>query len=149
MQTFSKAWGLAGLRLGMAFASLSIIEIMNKVKPPYNINQATQELVLTALEEIGQVNDMIKLLVDMRIALADVFLSMPTVERVYPSDANFILVKINNAKKVYDFLLTKGIVLRDRSNVKLCDDCLRITVGTEQENTILVDAMQDWYQLNP
>jgi histidinol-phosphate aminotransferase len=133
----------------MAFASLSIIEIMNKVKPPYNINQATQELVLTALEEIGQVNDMIKLLVDMRIALADVFLSMPTVERVYPSDANFILVKINNAKKVYDFLLTKGIVLRDRSNVKLCDDCLRITVGTEQENTILVDAMQDWYQLNP
>jgi histidinol-phosphate aminotransferase len=119
------------------------------VKPPYNVNQATQELVLTALEEIGQVNDMIKLLVDMRIALADVFLSMPTVERVYPSDANFILVKINNAKKVYDFLLTKGIVLRDRSNVKLCDDCLRITVGTEQENTILVDAMQDWYQLNP
>ena len=149
MQTFSKAWGLAGLRLGMAFASLSIIEIMNKVKPPYNINQATQELVLTALEEIGQVNDMIKLLVDMRIALADVFLSMPTLERVYPSDAYFILVKINNAKKVYDFLLTKGIVLRDRSNVKLCDDCLRITVGTEQENTILVDAMQDWYQLNP
>jgi histidinol-phosphate aminotransferase len=149
MQTFSKAWGLAGLRLGMSFASEAIIEVMNKVKPPYNINQATQELVLTALEEIGQVNDMIKLLVDMRIALADVFLSMPTVERVYPSDANFILVKINNAKKVYDFLLTKGIVLRDRSNVKLCDDCLRITVGTEQENTILVDAMQDWYQLNP
>jgi histidinol-phosphate aminotransferase len=74
---------------------------------------------------------------------------MPTVEKVYPSDANFILVKINNAKKVYDFLLTKGLVLRDRSNVKLCDDCLRITVGTEQENTILVDAMQDWYQLNP
>jgi histidinol-phosphate aminotransferase len=149
MQTFSKAWGLAGLRLGMAFASLSIIEIMNKVKPPYNINQSTQELVLTALEEIGQVNDMIKILVNMRIALADVFLSMPTVEKVYPSDANFILVKIKDARKVYEFLLTKGIVLRDRSNVKLCDDCLRITVGTEQENTFLVDAMQDWYQLNP
>ncbi len=149
MQTFSKAWGLAGLRLGMAFASLSIIEIMNKVKPPYNINQATQELVLKALEEIGQVNDMIKLLVDMRIALADVFLSMPTVEKVYPSDANFILVKIKEAKKVYDFLLTKGIVLRDRSNVQLCSDCLRITIGTEQENTFLVDAMQDWYQMNP
>ncbi len=149
MQTFSKAWGLAGLRLGMAFASLSIIEIMNKVKPPYNINQATQELVLKALEEIGQVNDMIKLLVDMRIALADVFLSMPTVEKVYPSDANFILVKIKEAKKVYDFLLTKGIVLRDRSNVQLCSDCLRITIGTEQENTFLVDAMQEWYQLNP
>ncbi len=145
MQTFSKAWGLAGLRLGMASASSPIIEVLNKVKPPYNINQATQELVLKALEEVGQVNDMIKLLVDMREALAEVFLSMPTVEKVYPSDANFILVKIKEARKIYEFLLTKGIVLRDRSNVKLCEDCLRITVGTEKENTILVDAMQEWY----
>ena len=145
MQTLSKAWGLAGLRLGMAFASEAIIEILNKVKPPYNINQATQELVLKALEEVGQVNDMIHLLVDMRQALTEVFLSMPTVEKVYPSEANFILVKIKDARKIYEFLLTKGIVLRDRSNVKLCEDCLRITVGTEKENTILVDAMQDWY----
>ncbi len=145
MQTFSKAWGLAGLRLGMSFASLSIIEVLNKVKPPYNINQATQELVLQALEEVGQVNDMIKLLVDMRNALAEVFLSMPTVERVFPSDANFLLVRIKNAREIYEFLLTRGIVLRDRSNVKLCEDCLRITVGTEKENTILVDAMQDWF----
>jgi len=148
LQTFSKAWGLAGLRLGMAFASQSIIEVLNKVKPPYNINQATQELALKALDEIGQVNDMIKLLVDMRDALAEVFKLMPTVEKVYPSDANFLLVKINNARKVYEFLLDKGIVVRDRSQVKLCNDCLRITVGTELENTILVDAMQDWYQLN-
>lgn len=118
---------------------------MNKVKPPYNINQATQEFVLKALEEVGQVNDMIKLLVDMREALTEVFTSMPTVETVYPSDANFILVKIAEARKVYEFLLTKGIVLRDRSNVQLCDNCLRITVGTEQENTQLVDAMQEWY----
>ena len=145
MQTLSKAWGLAGLRLGMAFASEAIIEVLNKVKPPYNINQATQELVLKALEEVGQVNDMIHLLVDMRQALTEVFLSMPTVEKVYPSEANFILVKIKDARKIYEFLLTKGIVLRDRSNVKLCEDCLRITVGTEKENTILVDAMQDWY----
>ena len=137
MQTLSKAWGLAGLRLGMAFASEAIIEILNKVKPPYNINQATQE--------VGQVNDMIHLLVDMRQALTEVFLSMPTVEKVYPSEANFILVKIKDARKIYEFLLTKGIVLRDRSNVNLCEDCLRITVGTEKENTILVDAMQDWY----
>lgn len=148
LQTLSKAWGLAGLRLGMAFASASIIEILNRVKPPYNINQATQELVLTALEEVGQVNDMIRLLVDMRDALAEVFASMPTVETVYPSDANFILVKIKDARAVYEFLLTKGIVLRDRSNVQLCDDCLRITVGSEQDNTLLVDAMQDWYHLN-
>jgi histidinol-phosphate aminotransferase len=146
MQTFSKAWGLAGLRLGMAFAATAIIEILDKVKPPYNINQATQDLALKALEEVGQVNDMIKLLVDMREAVAEVFRSMPTVEKVYPSDANFILVKIKDARKIYAFLLTKGIVLRDRSNVKLCEDCLRITIGTEKENTILIDAMQDWYQ---
>ncbi|MBL0883190.1 MAG: histidinol-phosphate transaminase [Chitinophagaceae bacterium] len=145
LQTLSKAWGLAGLRLGMAYASQAIIEVMNKVKPPYNINQATQELVLKALEEVGQVNDMIKLLVDMREALTEVFISMPSVETVYPSDANFILVKIADARKVYEFLLTKGIVLRDRSNVQLCENCLRITVGTEQENTQLVDAMQEWY----
>lgn len=147
LQTLSKAWGLAGLRLGMAFASSSIIDVMNKVKPPYNINQSTQELVLKALEEVGQVNDMIRILVDMRNALAEVFASMPTVLKVYPSDANFILVKIAEARKIYEFLLTKGIVLRDRSNVQLCEDCLRITIGTEQENTILVDAMQDWYSL--
>lgn len=145
MQTLSKAWGLAGLRLGLAFASVAIIDVLNKVKPPYNINQATQELVLQALEEVGQVNDMIQLLVDMRDALAEVFLSMPTVEKVYPSDANFILVKIKEARSLYEFLLGKGIVLRDRSNVQLCEDCLRITVGTEKENTILIDAMQDWY----
>ncbi len=145
LQTLSKAWGLAGLRLGMAFASQSVIEVMNKVKPPYNINQSTQELVLKALEEVGQVNDMIKILVDMRIALTEVFESMPTVEKVYPSDANFILVKIAEARKIYEFLLTKGIVLRDRSNVDLCENCLRITIGTEKENTDLVDAMQEWY----
>jgi len=148
LQTFSKAWGLAGLRLGMAFASSAIIEVLNRVKPPYNINQSTQELVLKALEEVGQVNDMIRLLVDMRDALAAVFNSMPTVEQVYPSDANFLLVKIKDARKVYEFLLTKGIVLRDRSNVQLCNDCLRITIGSEQDNTILIDAMQDWYQFN-
>ena len=144
LQTLSKAWGLAALRLGMAFASEEIIEVMNKVKPPYNINQATQDLVLKALEEVGQVNDMIKELVAMREALKEVFERMPTVETVYPSDANFLLVKIEQARKVYEFLLTKGIVLRDRSNVQLCEDCLRITIGTERENTILIDALAEW-----
>lgn len=146
LQTLSKAWGLAALRLGMAFASIEIVSVMNKVKPPYNINQATQELVLKALEEVGQVNDMIKELVDMREALIQVLQEIPIVEKVYPSDANFILAKIKNARKVYEFMLTKGIVLRDRSNVKLCEDCLRITIGTEKENTILVDAMSDYIQ---
>lgn len=145
LQTLSKAWGLAGLRLGMAFASAGIIEILDKVKPPYNINQATQELVLKALEEVGQVNDMIRILVDMREAMAEVFRSMPTVEKVYPSDANFLLVKIKEARNIYEFLLTKGIVLRDRSNVTLCEDCLRVTIGTEKENTLLVEAMHEWY----
>jgi len=146
MQTFSKAWGLAALRLGMAFSSSAIIAVMNKVKPPYNINQATQDLALKALEEVGQVNDMIRELVDMRDALHTVLEQLPMVEKVYPSDANFLLVKMPEARKVYEFLLTKGIVVRDRSNVKLCDDCLRITIGTEQENTILVDALIAYFR---
>jgi histidinol-phosphate aminotransferase len=148
MQTFSKAWGLAGLRLGMAFASSAIIEVINRVKPPYNISQATQELALEALENTGQVNDMIRELVDMREALAVVLAQAPGVEKVYPSDANFLLIKIKEARKVYDFLLTKAIVVRDRSKVKLCEDCLRITVGTEKENTDLVEALQEWVELS-
>ncbi len=148
MQTFSKAWGLAGLRLGMAFASQEIISLLNKVKPPYNINQATQELALKALEEVDQVNDMIHELVAMREALSEVFTQIPIVEKVFPSDANFVLVKIKDAGKVYDFLLSKGIVVRDRSNVKLCEGCLRITIGTENENTLLVDALAEYLSGN-
>lgn len=147
LQTFSKAWGLAGLRLGMAFASEEIISLLNTIKPPYNINQATQELALKAVEEVGQVNDMIKEIVAMRDELAKVFVRMPVVEKVYPSDANFILVKVQYAKAIYDFLLDKGIVVRDRSKVQLCDGCLRITIGTEKENTILVDAFIDYMKI--
>lgn len=141
LQTFSKAWGLAALRLGMAFASPVIIEWLNKIKPPYNINQATQDLALKALEETGQVNDMIREIVSMRDALAAVFRRMPLVQHVYPSDANFLLVKVREAGKVYEYLLQQGIVVRDRSKVQLCEGCLRITIGTEAENTLLVDAM--------
>jgi histidinol-phosphate aminotransferase len=108
LQTFSKAWGLAGLRLGMAFASEEIIEVLNRVKPPYNVNQVTQELALKALEEVGQVNDMIKELVQMRVALKGVFEKIPFVKKVYPSDANFLLVKVDNAKDIYHYLLTRG-----------------------------------------
>ncbi len=147
LQTFSKAWGLAALRLGMAFASIEILETLNKVKPPYNINQATQDLAMQALEEVGQVNDMIKEIVHMRNALAGVLMQIPTVSKVYDSDANFLLVKIKDARQVYEFLLTKGIVLRDRSNVQLCEDCIRITIGTEQENTVLVDALAEWLDI--
>jgi histidinol-phosphate aminotransferase len=144
LQTFSKAWGLAALRLGMAFASSGIIDLLNKVKPPYNINQATQELVKQALLNPEQVNEMIRELVGMRNALAKVLEEVPLVEKVYPSDANFLLVKIKNAKDIYAFLLKKGIVVRDRSNVELCEDCLRITIGTEQDLTDLVNAIRDY-----
>ena len=148
LQTFSKAWGLAALRLGMAFASADIIELLNKIKPPYNINQATQEFALEALQEVGQVNDMIKEIVSMREELSKVFLRIPLVEKVYPSDANFLLVKVRDAVDIYEFLLTEGIVVRDRSKVQLCDQCLRITIGTEKENTLLVDALIDYMKKN-
>lgn len=144
LQTLSKAWGLAGLRLGMAFAHPDIITLLNRIKPPYNINQATQELVQKALEETGQVNDMIREIVAMRDELATVFKRMPLTEKVYPSDANFLLVKVKDAAGIYRFLLDRGIVVRDRSRVEWCEGCLRITIGTEKENTQLVDALIDY-----
>ncbi len=144
LQTMSKAWGLAGLRLGMAFASEGIIDIYNKVKPPYNINQATQELALKALEEVEQVNDMIKTLVTMREELVRDLASLPFVLKVYPSDANFLLVKTTSAHQAYDYLLGKGIVVRDRSRVELCEGCLRITVGTAKENEDLMAALRGY-----
>jgi histidinol-phosphate aminotransferase len=144
LQTFSKAWGLAALRLGMAFASAPIIQILNKVKPPYNINQSTQDLALAALDEVEQVNSMITELVNMRNALVPVLERFPFIEKVYPSDANFLLVKMKNAKKIYEYLLTRGIVVRDRSNVQLCEDCLRVTIGTEDEITLLVRALKEY-----
>ncbi|HTR27818.1 MAG TPA: histidinol-phosphate transaminase [Puia sp.] len=146
LQTMSKAWGLAGLRLGMAFASEAIIDVYNKVKPPYNINQATQELALKALEEVGQVNEMIRALVSMREQLSRELSAVPCIQTVYPSDANFLLVRVPDARGLYEHLLKDGIVVRDRSKVELCAGCLRITVGTEQENQELLAALR---QYNP
>jgi histidinol-phosphate aminotransferase len=148
MQTLSKAWGLAALRVGMAFASEDIIHVMNKIKPPYNINQASQELALQALDELGQVNDMIKEIVQQREELRDSLSNIPIVQKIYPSDANFLLVKVVNARNVYEDLLQKKIVVRDRSKVELCDDCLRITVGTSSENTTLLKALKDVSTIN-
>ncbi len=141
MQTLSKAWGLAALRIGMSFASTEIINVMNKIKPPYNINQASQELALQALDEIGQVNDMIREIVKGRESLSRDLLKIPFVQKIYPSDANFLLVKMSHAKEVYEYLLDQQIVVRDRSRVILCDDCLRITVGTPLENDGLIKAL--------
>lgn len=141
MQTLSKAWGLAALRLGMAFASEDIIAVFNKIKPPYNISQAVQELVLQALENVDQVNGFIKELVQSREELELLLKKLPLVQKVYPSDANFLLVKVNDARGIYEYLLSSAIVVRDRSKVELCEGCLRITVGTKDENQKLIDAL--------
>lgn len=142
LQTFSKAWGLAALRLGMAFSSTHVIDILNKVKPPYNINQATQDLALVALENIQQVNEWIKLTVSERDRLGNALGRLEKVRKVNPSDANFILVQIDDAHRIYNQLVAQGIIVRDRSKVVLCDDCLRITVGTVEENNQLLTALE-------
>jgi histidinol-phosphate aminotransferase len=147
LQTLSKAWGLAGLRLGMAFASDAIIDVYNRIKPPYNIGQATQELVLRALDETDQVNEMIRNIVALRSDLEKELADVDLVQKIYPSDANFLLVKVTEPHKVYHYLLERGIVVRDRSNVILCEGCLRITVGTEKENAELIDNLKS-YALN-
>jgi histidinol-phosphate aminotransferase len=144
MQTFSKAWGLAALRLGMNFASIEIIDILNKIKPPYNINQATQELALQALDHLDDVNTMIKETVKGREELVKDLVQLPSVQKVYPSDANFVLAKMTEATSIYNYLKEKGIIVRNRSNVILCEDCLRITVGTPKENRQLLDALKNY-----
>jgi histidinol-phosphate aminotransferase len=142
LQTMSKAWGLAGLRMGMAFASPEIIAYLNKIKSPYNISQPIQDIMFTALDEIGMVNDMIVELVASRKKLEESLLSLTQVVKVFPSDANFLLVKFIDAKKIYDYLLSMGIVVRDRSNQPLCENTLRLTVGTDKENIKLVEAIK-------
>lgn len=143
MQTLSKAWGLAGLRLGMAFASKAIIDLMNKVKYPYNINTATQLLALEALDNIEWVNEHIATTVIEREKLKNELLGLSFTEIVYPSDANFLLAKMKNAKQIYEQLCEKGIIVRDRSKVILCEDSLRITIGTPDENKQLLDALNN------
>jgi histidinol-phosphate aminotransferase len=141
LQTLSKAWGLAGLRVGMAFASDLIIDVMNRIKSPYNIGQPTQDLVLEALKGTVRVNEMIKEIVLMRNELAEKISRLSGVINVYPSEANFLLVKINDAKRVYTALLNNGIVVRDRSSVPGCADCLRVTVGTNEQNEKLLETL--------
>ncbi len=141
LQTFSKAWGLAAIRLGMAFAPQIIIDYMNKVKPPYNINQATQRLATTALDNIDWVNQHIRETIAERKKLEDALQQISLVEKIYASDANFVLVKVKNPQATYDYLVSLGIIVRDRSKVSLCEGCLRITVGAESENRALVTAL--------
>lgn len=142
MQTFSKAWGLASLRLGMAFASESIIQILNKIKPPYNISGLTQETVLEAIQDLSKVKKMIEEILQERDFLTSELEKLSFVQKIHPSHANFLLVKIPNAGKVYDLLIEEKIIVRNRSKVLLCEDCLRITVGTRTENMSLLNALQ-------
>ncbi len=146
LQTLSKAWGLAALRLGMAFASTAIIEVFNKIKPPYNINQATQDLVLEALDNIDIVNAWIKETVREREVLNKALTEIKQVDHITPSDANFILVKLEDARGLYSFLVDEGIIVRDRSKIALCAGSLRITVGTPAENKTLLAAMRQFYK---
>lgn len=145
LQTLSKAWGLAALRLGMAFASKEIIQVFNKIKPPYNINQATQDLVLRALENVETVNNWIKETVVERENLVESLKDLAQVLHITPSDANFILVKLVEPRALYSYLVNRGIIVRDRSKVELCDGCLRITVGTTTENVQLLEAIKQFY----
>jgi len=142
LQTLSKAWGLAGLRLGMAFAGEPIINYLNKVKYPYNINTATQQLAIEALGNISSVNNWTKTTVEQKEWLKDELLKLSFTQIVYPSDANFILAKMTEARNIYEFLSDKGIIVRDRSKIILCDDCLRITIGTPDENKQLLEALK-------
>lgn len=141
MQTFSKAWGLAALRLGMAYADPAVIQLLNKVKPPYNVNALTQQKALEALANVGQMEKVAQEIVRLRLDLSEKLFQHPLVQRVYPSDANFILVKTVDAEGIYKELIKEGIILRNRSKVMLCEDCLRITIGTKTENLILVEAL--------
>jgi histidinol-phosphate aminotransferase len=144
MQTLSKAWGLAGLRLGLAFASEKIIDLFNKVKPPYNINQSSQQLALKALENIDEVNKRIKDTVEQRNWLHDELKQFKFIQIIYSSDSNFILVKVDDADKIYHYLLMNRIIIRNRSKEPLCENCVRVTVGTPEENQILINALKNY-----
>jgi histidinol-phosphate aminotransferase len=137
MQTFSKAWGLAGIRLGIALASPPIIDLFNRVKPPYNVNELTQRKALEALQDPGRLRREVDTIIGQRALLQQYLAGLDFVERIYPSDTNFLLVKVNGPRGMYEYLVGRGIIVRDRSKQYLCEGCLRFTVGTPQENETL------------
>ena len=142
LQTFSKAWGLAGLRLGMCFASEELIRVMNKIKPPYNISAPTQALALEALDHETDKDKMVREILNERHFLAENLRSLPSVLAIYPSDANFLLVQFTDASRTFKQLIGHQVIVRDRSNVRGCAGCLRITVGTRAENERLLDVLR-------
>ena len=144
MQTLSKAWGLAALRLGLCYASMDIIDLFNKVKPPYNVNEASQQIGLEALQDTATVNNWIKQVVEQKEILINQMQQLSFVEKIYPSDANFILVKVNDANKLYDYLSGNEVIVRNRSKDVHCENCLRITIGTPQENNVLIKLLNSY-----
>ena len=143
LQTFSKAWGMAGIRLGMAFAQPEIIRVFNKVKYPYNINILTQQKALELLDNLQEKDEWVTTILDERAKMVKKLFKLPFVQVVYPSDANFILVKMNDARGIYEYLTEQKIIVRDRSKITLCDDCLRITIGSPKENKKLRKALNE------
>jgi histidinol-phosphate aminotransferase len=147
LRTFSKAWGMAGLRVGLAFGSERVIALMNRVKPPYNVSTIAQQAVLGALDEKEKVDSWIANTLAERARLIEALAELPFVKAIYPSDANFILVRTDDANGIYEYLIEQMIVVRDRSNVVLCEECLRITIGTDLENDRLLDALENYNAL--
>lgn len=142
LQTMSKAWGSAAIRLGMAFASKEIIDLYNKVKYPYNINELTQKQALQRLSDTHAVEQWVKILLLERDRMMLAFSELRICQQVYPSDANFFLAKVDDAQQTYDYLVDRGIIVRNRTRVKLCQNCLRITIGTKDENNELLGALR-------
>lgn len=142
LQTFSKAWGMAGIRLGMAFASEAIIKVLSKIKYPYNINILSQQTALELLQQVDDKNKWVLEILAQRTVLRSLLETLPFVEKVFPSDANYLLIKTPNPKGIYNYLVGLKIIIRDRSSVSLCAGCLRITVGTAAENEELIKALK-------
>lgn len=143
LQTFSKAWGMAGIRLGMAFASTEIIQILNKIKYPYNLNILTQQKALELVRKNDEVKKWVKLLIAERKKMSDLLKEFPFVMEIFPSDANFLLVKMYDARGIYEYLVENGIIVRDRSKIDLCENSLRITIGSSSENEALLHALNE------
>ena len=142
LQTFSKAWGSAAIRLGMAFASVEIVQVLNKIKYPYNINILTQKQALKALQEKEQVSNWVQTLIAERAWLTAELQKLDIIKHIYPTDANFVLVKVDDANAVYQYLVNKSIIVRNRNTVSLCLGCIRITVGTREENEVLIENLK-------
>lgn len=144
LNTMSKAWGCAGIRLGMAFAQKDIIDVFNKVKYPYNINVLTQRYAMDALKDSFRVEKWINTIVEERGRMVTAFRALPVCRKIYPTDANFFLAKMDDAQAIYDYLVRKGIIVRNRTNVCMCENCLRVTIGTKSENNELLAALRQY-----